>query len=168
MFKKTPAHNWASHGADAWRCLSNSWRTPPREEEPEPKAAFRLMQDLTIGEFVEFEDEPMRGATHLSTLACADAPARRPMILVPFNRRETISLREAAKVAGRCESTVRGWCGAYDIGRRIGNGPWQVSRVALAMFLDGAEDALRAYLAGDRTGELVEGYFAQITSQPSP
>ena len=95
----------------------------------------------------------------MSTLARADAPARRPMILVPFNRREAISLREAAKVAGRCESTVRGWCGAYDIGRRIGNGPWQVSRVALAMFLDGAEDALRAYLAGDRTGELVEGYL---------
>ena len=29
-FKKTPDHNWASHGADAWRYLSLSWRAPMR------------------------------------------------------------------------------------------------------------------------------------------
>ncbi|HZZ21835.1 MAG TPA: hypothetical protein VFE60_04300 [Roseiarcus sp.] len=34
-FKKTPEHNWASHGADAWRCLSLSWRAPMREPEEE-------------------------------------------------------------------------------------------------------------------------------------
>jgi phage terminase large subunit len=34
-FKKTPDHNWASHGADGWRCLSLSWRAPMREPEPE-------------------------------------------------------------------------------------------------------------------------------------
>ena len=33
-FKKTPDHNWASHGADAWRYLSLSWRAPMREPEP--------------------------------------------------------------------------------------------------------------------------------------
>jgi hypothetical protein len=33
-FKKTPEHNWASHGADAWRYLSLSWRAPMREPEP--------------------------------------------------------------------------------------------------------------------------------------
>jgi hypothetical protein len=86
----------------------------------------------------------------------------RPMVLVPYDRREALTLREAARIAGRCESTVRGWCGMYDLGRRVGNGPWQVSRPALLMFLDGAEDALRAYLAGDRTGELVESYFARL------
>src|SRR4029077_4294475 len=32
-FKKTPDHNWASHGADGWRCLSLSWRAPMREPE---------------------------------------------------------------------------------------------------------------------------------------
>src|SRR5271170_6359310 len=80
------------------------------------------------------------------------ASERRPMALVPYDRREALTLREAARLAGRCESTVRGWCGMSDLGRRVGNGPWQVSRVALAMFLDGAADALRAYLAGDRTG----------------
>src|SRR5271170_1108626 len=84
------------------------------------------------------------------------ASEHRPMVLVPYDRREAMSLREAARLAGRCESTVRAWCGMYDIGLRVGNGPWQVSRVALGMFLDGAADALRAYLAGDRTGELVE------------
>ena len=34
-FKKTPEHNWASHGADAWRCLSLSWCAPMREPELE-------------------------------------------------------------------------------------------------------------------------------------
>jgi phage terminase large subunit len=29
-FKMTPEHNWASHGADAWRYLSLSWRTDAR------------------------------------------------------------------------------------------------------------------------------------------
>jgi hypothetical protein len=90
------------------------------------------------------------------------------MVLVPYDRREALTLREAAKLAGRCESTVRGWCGVYDIGRRVGNGPWQVSRPALMMFLDGAGDALRAYLAGDRTGELVESYFARLKPQAHP
>jgi phage terminase large subunit len=28
VFLKTPAHDWASHGADAWRYLSLSWRAP--------------------------------------------------------------------------------------------------------------------------------------------
>ena len=91
---------------------------------------------------------------------------RRPLVLVPYDRREAMSLREAAKIAGRCESTVRGWCGMFDLGRRIGNGPWQVSRVALAMFLDGADSALRAYLAGDRTGPLVEPYFVMLKPRP--
>src|SRR5271163_4948015 len=27
-FKKTPDHNWASHGADAWRYLWLAWRRP--------------------------------------------------------------------------------------------------------------------------------------------
>ena len=34
-----------------------------------------------------------------------------------------------------------------------------VSRVALAMFLDGDGRALRAYHAGDRTRDIVAGYF---------
>ena len=34
-FKKTPDHGWASHGSDAWRYLSLSWRAPMREPEEE-------------------------------------------------------------------------------------------------------------------------------------
>jgi phage terminase large subunit len=44
VFKKTPAHNWASHSADAWRYLSLCWKLPP------PIAA----------------DEPIRGATEMT------------------------------------------------------------------------------------------------------
>ena len=41
-FKKTPEHNWASHGSDAWRYLSLSWRAPKREpEEEKSRSAFR-------------------------------------------------------------------------------------------------------------------------------
>jgi hypothetical protein len=84
-----------------------------------------------------------------------------PKVLVPYDRREAIDLRTAASMAGRSETTVRTWCGVHDIGRRVANGPWQVSRVALAMFLDGDGDALRAYLAGARDGPLVAPYFAR-------
>jgi hypothetical protein len=99
-----------------------------------------------------------------AALAKAELPERRPMTLVPFDRREAISLRVAAKIAGKCEATVCRWCAIYNIGRRISNGPWQVSRVALQMLLDGAEDELRAYLRGDRSGPLVAPYFANLES----
>jgi hypothetical protein len=46
----------------------------------------------------------------------------------------------------------------FDIGRRIG-GRWAVSNVALRMFLDGDQDALKAYLAGDRHSANVTEYF---------
>lgn len=35
-FRKTPAHDWASHGADAWRYLSVSWREPMADPVVEP------------------------------------------------------------------------------------------------------------------------------------
>jgi hypothetical protein len=80
-------------------------------------------------------------------------------ILVPFDKRECISLKEAADIAGRSESTMRNWCDEFGLGRRIGGGPWSVSKVALAMQLDGDLKALRAYHAGDRTSDLVAPYF---------
>jgi hypothetical protein len=80
-------------------------------------------------------------------------------ILSPFDKRECISLKEAAGIAGRSESTMRSWCDEYGLGRRIGGGPWSVSRVALAMHLDGDLSALKAYHAGDRTSDLVAPYF---------
>jgi hypothetical protein len=80
-------------------------------------------------------------------------------ILVPFDKREGISLGEAAKRAGKSESTMRCWCVDHGLGRRVGGGTWMVSKVALAMFLDHDLKALKAYHAGDRTSALVESYF---------
>jgi hypothetical protein len=85
-------------------------------------------------------------------------------ILVPFDKREAITLRQAAAIADKSESTLRGWCEEHGSGRRIGGGTWPVSRVALAMFLDGDFKALRAYHAGDRTSELVAPFFRRLAA----
>ena len=42
-----------------------------------------------------------------------------------------------------------------------------MSKVALLMWLEGNREALRAYLMGDRSSELVAGYFARC-GVPSP
>lgn len=80
-------------------------------------------------------------------------------VLVPFDKREALTLAQAAKIADRSEATIRSWCGLHDIGRRVGGGNWRVSRVALAMFLDGDYDALNAYHSGQRAGPVVAPYF---------
>lgn len=59
-FKKTPEHNWASHGADAWRYLSLSRRAPMREPEPEKVPIGMSMSNLTMDQFMDIEDEPDR------------------------------------------------------------------------------------------------------------
>lgn len=82
-----------------------------------------------------------------------------PQVLRPFDRREGITVETAAEVAGRSVRTMRLWCEQHQIGRRIGGGPWVVSRVALDMLLDGDEQALRAYLAGDRESAAVVAYY---------
>jgi hypothetical protein len=46
-WEQTPKHDWASHGADAWRYLAMAWREPmPVEEEPDPLAGL-LPKDPT-------------------------------------------------------------------------------------------------------------------------
>ncbi|WP_292530418.1 hypothetical protein [Methylocystis sp.] len=82
-----------------------------------------------------------------------------PKILTPYDKREAISLRVAAEIAGRSESTMRSWCQNHYIGRRIVGGQWEVSKPALLMLLDGDARALRAYLQGDRESDLVGAYF---------
>jgi hypothetical protein len=71
------------------------------------------------------------------------APALRT--LVPFADEERISVGEAAVIAGKSERTLRIWCVEHGIGRRIAGGNWAVSRVALAMLLDGNLEALEDY-----------------------
>jgi hypothetical protein len=85
-------------------------------------------------------------------------------ILRPFDKRECISLKQAAGIAGKSESTLRGWCDQHGLGRRVGGGSWLVSKVALAMFLDGDEKALQAYHCGDRCGDVVRHYFGDVFS----
>src|SRR3978361_1972334 len=102
----------------------------------------------------------MTGATALGVtrmLRLSEPMARQ--ILVPFDKRECISLKEAAGIAGKSESTMRAWVEEHGLGRRIGGGTWSVSRVALSMFLDGDGKALQAYHAGDRSSDLVSVYF---------
>src|SRR5260370_23104540 len=45
-------------------------------------------------------------------------------ILSPFDERECISLKEAADIAGKSESTLRAWCEDHGLGRRVGGGTW--------------------------------------------
>ena len=77
----------------------------------------------------------------------------------PYDRRETISVSIAARLAGVTPRTLRNWCVAYRIGRRVAGGHWRVSRPALFMLLDDDEDALSAYLAGKRGDERVSAYL---------
>src|ERR1700728_2766555 len=55
-FKKTPDHNWASPGADAWRYLSLSWRAPMREPEEKKVPIGLPLPDLTMDQFMDIED----------------------------------------------------------------------------------------------------------------
>lgn len=88
-------------------------------------------------------------------------PAEEPnfIVLVPYDPREACSLAQAARRAGKSQSTVRGWCLNHGIGRRVAGGIWSVSKPALEMLLDGDQAALRAYHNGDRSGALVQKYF---------
>jgi hypothetical protein len=81
-----------------------------------------------------------------------------PRVLIPFDRREALSLKQAAEMSGKSVETIRRWCALHDIGRRIG-GQWAVSHPALLMMLEGDRRALTAYLAGDRDGPSVGTYF---------
>jgi hypothetical protein len=84
------------------------------------------------------------------------------LTLIPFDKSEGMTLTEAAGVAGKSPGTIRNWCVQHDLGRRVGGGTWVVSKVALAMFLDGDTRALRAYHAGDRSSDLVASYFQRL------
>ncbi|KAB1068136.1 hypothetical protein [Methylobacterium planeticum] len=84
----------------------------------------------------------------------------KPHCLVPFDRREGLTTAAATERAKRTERTIRMWCRDHNIGRHVAGGPWLVSKVALAMVLNGDAAALRAYLAGNRRSPAVASYFA--------
>lgn len=82
--------------------------------------------------------------------------------LHPFDPAEMIGTKEAARRAGRAQRTLREWCALHRIGRRIARGHWRVSAVALDMLLQGDQDALDAYLRGDRFSAQVRAYFERL------
>lgn len=82
-----------------------------------------------------------------------------------YNPREFISVSIAARLAGVTPRTIQNWCCAHRIGRRIANGPWRVSRVALQMLLSNDKSALKAYLAGKRADERVAAYLRRAGLQ---
>jgi hypothetical protein len=84
------------------------------------------------------------------------------LVLIPYDPREGISLNEATALTGKKVGTIRNWCVQHHLGRRVGGGTWVVSKVALAMFLDGDMKALRAYHGGERTDPCVIAYFERL------
>jgi hypothetical protein len=84
------------------------------------------------------------------------------LVLIPYDPREGISLNEATALTGKKVGTIRNWCVQHHLGRRVGGGTWVVSKVALAMFLDGDVKALQAYHGGERTDPCVIAYFERL------
>jgi hypothetical protein len=74
--------------------------------------------------------------------------------------REAAKLQQAPGIAGRSTETVRRSCEIGDIGRRF-DGRWAVSRVALAMFLDGDEAGLRRHLHGEQSDAAVASHLGR-------
>jgi hypothetical protein len=100
----------------------------------------------------------------MSNGSCPDLPTKgdRKSVLRPYNPLEALSIKEAASLAGRSRSTLRNWCERFDIARRIADGNWQVSWIALQMLLDGDLEALAAYGAGDRTSPRLVDYLKRF------
>jgi hypothetical protein len=72
-------------------------------------------------------------------------PLEQELHVGALSRRRGLNLQQAAAVAGKSQRTLRNWCIEHGIGRRVADGTWVVSRVALAMLLDGDLDALASY-----------------------
>ncbi len=81
----------------------------------------------------------------MTTPAPETRRSRKSHTLVPFHVAEGLTLKEATDVAGKSVRTLRNWCTEHGIGRRVAGGSWVVSKVALAMLLDGDLDALVCY-----------------------
>jgi hypothetical protein len=109
----------------------------PRPTNAIPKLSIKLPRGMADGS---------------TSIPCA------PQVLIPFSLAEALTVAEAARTAGVTARTMRSWCNARDIGRRVG-GTWRVSKIALAMHLDNDWEVLRLYLGGDRHSAAIIGYF---------
>lgn len=64
VLKPQPLHNWASHGADAFRYLSLAWSADQFQPEPEAKPLFKPMHMLTYEDVLAL-DEPRQASTRV-------------------------------------------------------------------------------------------------------
>jgi hypothetical protein len=85
-----------------------------------------------------------------------------PQTLKPYWPEEAVSINEAAFLAKKSVGTMRNWAANDFLGRPVGPVSWQVSRVALAMYLDGNRRALAQYLRGDRSSPTIVAYYERL------
>ncbi len=75
---------------------------------------------------------------------------------------DTLSLPEAAAVAGHSRDTVLRWCSKHGIGRQLRRGaPWRVLHVALLAVANGDLKALEVFHAGDENSPLLDAYIGR-------
>ncbi len=84
------------------------------------------------------------------------------IVLSPYDKREAMSLKEAADRAGKSVSTIKNWCLNRGIGRRVAGGTWCVSRPALEMLLENDDAALLSYHSGNWADPIVKDYFERV------
>jgi hypothetical protein len=60
VFKKTPLHDWASHGADAFRYLAMAWREPMPLEDLPPNPIIEMTRKKTWAEVWAADAEERR------------------------------------------------------------------------------------------------------------
>jgi hypothetical protein len=85
-----------------------------------------------------------------------------PQVLRPYHAAETLTIEQAALIAGRSPRTIRDWAARFDIGRRI-QGRWAISKVALGLFLDGDVIALAASSLGTAVPRPSSNIFPDVT-----
>ena len=59
-FKRTPKHDWASHGADAFRYLSMAWQEPLEDDKPDflKQLIAEMTRKRTLNELLaEYDDQ---------------------------------------------------------------------------------------------------------------
>jgi hypothetical protein len=54
VFRDVAEHDWASHGADAFRYLSLAWKMIRKEVMPPPRPLFIPTRELTIGDYIAY------------------------------------------------------------------------------------------------------------------
>jgi hypothetical protein len=82
--------------------------------------------------------------------------------LVPFDPREAMTVEAAAKIAGRDTRTIRYWCAASGIGRRIAGGHWAVSRPLFFMRIENRHRELAVFFDGLPLTQVHVEYFERF------